>query len=128
MQDEKNSTGVAGLILRCVHGSAIRDGAGEALEPPCGCRADGWLTVARPPKKSERLCGADVRCPVDRGRLADVAPDYQFLPDDATQYDDTGVHLQAHCERGCLLHIHVTPTSFRVEAWGKGLEFAGRGA
>lgn len=26
-------------LPRCEHGSALRDGAGEALEPPCGCRA-----------------------------------------------------------------------------------------
>lgn len=26
-------------LPRCPHGSALRDGAGEALEPPCGCRA-----------------------------------------------------------------------------------------
>lgn len=25
-------------LPRCAHGAALRDGAGEALEPPCGCR------------------------------------------------------------------------------------------
>lgn len=26
-------------LPRCSHGSALRDGSGEALDPPCGCRA-----------------------------------------------------------------------------------------
>jgi hypothetical protein len=26
-------------LLRCVHGQALKDGAGESLEPDCGCRA-----------------------------------------------------------------------------------------
>lgn len=26
-------------LPRCEHGAALRDGAGEGLEPPCGCRA-----------------------------------------------------------------------------------------
>lgn len=28
-------------LPRCQHGSALRDHAGERLEPPCGCRDDG---------------------------------------------------------------------------------------
>lgn len=28
-------------LPRCKHGSALRDGAGERLEPSCGCRARG---------------------------------------------------------------------------------------
>lgn len=27
-------------LPRCVHGKALRDAGGEALEPPCGCRAN----------------------------------------------------------------------------------------
>jgi hypothetical protein len=26
-------------LPRCVHGGCLIDGAGERLEPPCGCRA-----------------------------------------------------------------------------------------
>lgn len=36
-------------LPRCVHGNALKDGAGERLEPNCGCRA--WNTRA---KKGER--------------------------------------------------------------------------
>lgn len=26
-------------LPRCEHGHCLRDGSGDALEPPCGCRA-----------------------------------------------------------------------------------------
>lgn len=29
-------------LPRCVHGSCLRDWAGEYLEPPCGCRATDY--------------------------------------------------------------------------------------
>ena len=32
-------------LPRCSHGSALRDGAGEALEPPCGCRSVSGVTI-----------------------------------------------------------------------------------
>lgn len=32
-------------LPRCEHGQALRDHSGEALEPPCGCRASDQLTI-----------------------------------------------------------------------------------
>jgi hypothetical protein len=32
-------------LPRCSHGNALRDGAGEMLEPSCGCSKAGALTV-----------------------------------------------------------------------------------
>lgn len=34
-----------GPLPRCPHGSALKDGAGEVLEPPCGCRATADQSV-----------------------------------------------------------------------------------
>jgi hypothetical protein len=31
-------------LPRCPHGSALRDGAGEILEPRCGCRSNPSLS------------------------------------------------------------------------------------
>lgn len=27
-------------LPRCIHGHALKDGGGEILEPPCGCRTE----------------------------------------------------------------------------------------
>lgn len=35
-------------LPRCDHGKPLRDGAGEALEPPCGCRLIGIDNIYRP--------------------------------------------------------------------------------
>lgn len=45
-------------IPRCQHGNAIKDGAGDLLEPPCGCRARVVFLDfdARPSPKTSRYC------------------------------------------------------------------------
>jgi hypothetical protein len=58
-------------LSRCRHGAALRDGAGEALEPTCGCRADrggdrGHVRGA-PPALAERASSSQ-----DAGRRGGV--------------------------------------------------------
>ena len=63
------TTAMPDPLPRCEHGSCLVDGAGEQLEPPCGCRASGRLyrtaTLdydARRQPKTNRSC---VRCQRD---------------------------------------------------------------
>jgi hypothetical protein len=44
-------------MVRCAHGTAIRDSGGELLFPPCGCRMD------RPYGRACDRCGAKAQRP-----------------------------------------------------------------
>ena len=43
-------------LPRCRHGKALKDGAGELLEPTCGCRLQGCVIVCAPePEPSDGM-------------------------------------------------------------------------
>lgn len=56
---------LVGPLPRCIHGAALRDGGGESLEPPCGCRAYRTTELnpdTRRSPKTDRHCA---RCQKD---------------------------------------------------------------
>ncbi len=51
------------VLQRCGHGNCLRDGAGEALEPPCGCRVTFFKTNIARPAEAPAGVRADPKAP-----------------------------------------------------------------
>lgn len=57
-------------LSRCQHGSALRDGAGERLEPPCGCRAESEYDRLRAVSPEDALYFSAINEEIERLDLA----------------------------------------------------------
>jgi len=83
-----------GPLPRCVHGAALRDGAGEILEPPCGCTADTAKEVAVIRARHEKFCEYFKACGVapttareDIGYLLDALAPAEVSGESDTAYN-----------------------------------------